>query len=75
MGVSSLKSPAGGAKHESKLKTRGQGHYYLLGKGGYVFGSISLFVCLSVGGQHYSTSYESIGMKFYGGVMGSTVKN
>ena len=23
-------------------------HYYLLGKGGYVFGSVGLFVCLSV---------------------------
>ena len=44
---------------------------YLLGKGGYVFGSVGLFVC----GQHYSNSYEWIGMKFYGEVLGSTVKN
>ena len=35
----------------------------------------SLLVCLSVCGQHYSKSYERIGMKFYGGVLGSTVKN
>ena len=48
---------------------------YLLGKGGYVFGSVGLFVCLSVCGQHYSKSYERIGMKFYGGVLGSTMKN
>ena len=26
----------------------------------------SLFVCLSVCGQHYSKSYERIGMTFYG---------
>ena len=54
-------------------------YYYLLGKGGYVFGSVCLFVCLfvclSVCGQHYSTSYKQIGMKFYGGVLGSTMKN
>ena len=51
-----------------------------------VFGSIGLFVwfvclfvclsvCLSVCGQHYSKGYERIGMKFYGGVLGSTMKN
>ena len=39
------------------------------------FGSVGLSVCLSVCGQHYSTSYERIGMKFYGGVLGSTMKN
>ena len=50
-------------------------YYYLLGKGGYVFGSVDLFVCLSVCGQHYSKSYERIEMKFYEGVLGSTVKN
>ena len=33
------------------------------------------FVCLSVCGQHYSKSYERIGMKFYGGILGSTMKN
>ena len=44
---------------------------YLLGKEGYVFGSVGLFVC----GQHYSKSYERIGVKFYGGVLGSTIKN
>ena len=45
----------------------------------YVFGSVGLFVCLSVClsvcGQHYSKSYERIGLKFYGGVMGSTMRN
>ena len=57
-----------------------------LGQGGLrslsassVFGSIGLFVCLfvclSVCGQHYSKGYERIGMKFYGGVLGSTMKN
>ena len=50
-------------------------NYYLLGKGGYVFGSVGLSVCLSVCGQHYSKSYERIEMKFYGGVLGSTIKN
>ena len=51
--------------------------HYLLGKGGYVFGSVGLSVCLSVClcGQHYSKSYERIGMKFYGGVLGNTMKN
>ena len=52
-----------------------QCHFYLLGKGGYVLDSVGLFVCLSVCGQHYSKSYERIGMKFYGGVLGSTMKN
>ena len=32
-------------------------------------------VCLPVCGQHYSTSYGWIGMKFYGRVLGSTMKN
>ena len=32
-------------------------------------------VCLSVCEQHYSKSYERIGMEFYGGVLGSTMKN
>ena len=36
-------------------------------KGSYVFGSIGLSVC-----GHYSKSYEWIGMKFYGGVLGGT---
>ena len=49
--------------------------YYLFGKGGYVFGSVGLSVCLFVCGQHYSKSYEWIGMKFYGGVLGSMMKN
>ena len=53
--------------------------YYLLDKGGYVFGSVGLSVCLSVClfvcGQHYSKSYERFGMKFYCGVLGSTMKN
>ena len=37
---------------------------YLLGRGGYVFGSVGFFVCK----QHYSKSYERIVMKLYGGV-------
>ena len=53
--------------------------FYLLGKGGYVFGSVGLSVCLSVClfvcEQHYSKSYERIGMKFYGRVLSSTSKN
>ena len=53
--------------------------HYLLGKGGYVFGSVGLSVCLSVClflcEQHYSRSYERIGMKFYGRVLSSTSKN
>ena len=41
---------------------------------------VSLSVCLSVclfvcRGQHYSKSYERIGMKFYGRVLSSTRKN
>ena len=31
---------------------------------------VCLFVCLFVCGQHYSKSYERIGMKFYGEVLG-----
>ena len=49
--------------------------YYLLGKGGYVFGSVGLTVCLFVCEQHYSKRYERIGMKFYGRVLSSTSKN
>ena len=49
--------------------------YYLLGKEGYVFGSVGLSVCLSVCGQHYSQSYKRIAMKLYGGVSGSTIMN
>ena len=45
---------------------------YLLGKAGYVFVAL---VCLFVCGQLYSKSYEWIGMKFYGGVLCSTMKN
>ena len=37
-------------------------YYYLLGKGGYVFGGFGLSVC----GQHYSKSYERTGIKFLG---------
>ena len=33
------------------------------------------FVCLFVCGQHYSKRYERIVVKFYGGVLGSTMKN
>ena len=36
---------------------------------------VCLSVCLSVPGQHYSKSYERIRMKFYGGVLGSAMKN
>ena len=36
---------------------------------------VCLFVSLFVGGQHYSKSYERIRMKFYGGILGGTVKN
>ena len=49
-------------------------HHYLLDKGD-VFGSVGLCVCLSVCGQYYSKSYERIGVKFSGGVLGSTMKN
>ena len=48
---------------------------YLLGKEGYVFGSGGLFVCLFVCGLHYSKHLEQIRMKFYEGVLRSTVKN
>ena len=40
-----------------------------------VFLSVCLFVCLFVCGQHYSKSFERIGMKFYGRVLSSTRKN
>ena len=47
-----------------------------LGQGGLRSPSASsLFVCLSVCGQHDSKSYKRIGLKFEGGVLGSTVKN
>ena len=36
---------------------------------------VSLSVCFFVYGQHYSKSYERIGMKFYGRVLSSTRKN
>ena len=36
---------------------------------------VCLSVCLFVCGQHYSKSYELIGMKFYGRVLSSTSKN
>ena len=49
--------------------------HYLLGKGGYVFDSVGLSVCLFVCEQHYSKSYERIGMKFYVRVLSSTSKN
>ena len=37
----------------------------------FLVASVSLSVC----GQHYSKSYERIGMKFYGGVQSTTRKN
>ena len=44
-----------------------------------VFGGVGLpvclFICLFVCDQHYSKSYEQIGMKVAGGVLGSTMKN
>ena len=36
---------------------------------------VCLSVCLFVCEQHYSKSYERIGMKFYGWVLSSTSKN
>ena len=36
---------------------------------------VCLFVCLFVCEQHYSKSYERIGMKFYGRVLSSISKN
>ena len=36
---------------------------------------VCLFVCLFVCGQHYSKSYEWIGIKFYGRLLSSTRKN
>ena len=38
--------------------------FYLIGKGGYVFGSVGLSVCE----YYYSKYYEQIVMKLYGGV-------
>ena len=48
-----------------------------LATGGYVFGSVGLFVCLSVCvcGQHYLKRYEWFGMKVYAGFLGSKMKN
>ena len=42
--------------------------------------SLALSECMSHLGlntnrQHYSKSYDRIGIKFYGGVLGSTMKN
>ena len=37
--------------------------------------SVCLFVCLFVCRQHYSKLYERNGMKFYGKVLGSTMKS
>ena len=47
---------------------------YLLGKRGYVFGSIGLYVCLFVCGIHYSKLLKQIRMKLYEGVLCSTGK-
>ena len=41
----------------------------------FLVAMVCLSVCLSVCGQHYSISYKRIGVKFYGGVLGSTMKN
>ena len=45
-------------------------YYYHLGKGGYVFGSVGLSVCVFVCGQN-----EWITKKFYEGALGNTMKN
>ena len=47
--------------------------YTSLAKTGNVCGSVGLGKYVSE--QHYSTSYEWITMKFYGGVRGGTMKN
>ena len=52
--------------------------YFLICKGGYVFGSVGLSVCLFVclsKDNITQKSYERIGVKFIGGVLGSTMKN
>ena len=52
--------------------------YFLICKGGYVFGSVGLSVCLFVclsEDNITQKSYERIGVKFNGGVLGSTMKN
>ena len=41
----------------------------------FLVGLVCLSVCLYVCGQLYSKSYKRIGMKFYGEVLGSTMKN
>ena len=41
----------------------------------FLVASVCLSVCLFVCEQHYSKSYERIGMKFYGRVLSSTSKN
>ena len=38
--------------------------YYLLGKEGYVFGIVNLFISLSVCKQHHSKCYEWSTVKF-----------
>ena len=37
--------------------------------------SVCLSICLFVCGQHYSKSFERIGMKFHGRVLSSTRRN
>ena len=51
---------------------------YLLGKRRLCFWwrwFVCLSVCFFVCGQHYSKSYEWILMKFYGEILGGTMKN
>ena len=55
------------------MRTLGS-YSYLIGKRRLYFWCVGLSVCLSVYGQHYFKCYEWIGMKFYGGVLGSTMK-
>ena len=52
--------------------------HFLICKGGYVFGSVGLSVCLCVclsEDNITQKSYERIGVKFNGGVLGSKMKN
>ena len=46
-----------------------------LANGGYVIGSVGLFVCMSVFKQLYSISYTSISKTFYGRIRSVTIKN
>ena len=66
----------GGSLSPPKLNTFSLGNMGVmicLGQGGLrSLSASSLFVCLFVCGQHYSKSYERIGMKCYGRALSST---